>query len=208
MTRLLRPALNARFLAAVLLAIVAPAAADEIEILELSPSPPATLDGMAASPPGTIVSATAGNTITVVVRYRVDSHPAAIVNVFGNLSTPAGVRSVLVPPMGTTPPCGEIRGPASGRCASAFAVICPDRATATVSIATCRIDTSDEASTTSLFALAPQPEPSIATPTAHSIIIVLFIVRLLVGDVVRPTESPSAKTMPTTRSGERSALRG
>jgi hypothetical protein len=108
--------------------------ADEIEILELSPSPPASLDGIPEPAPGTPITATAGSSVTVVVRYRLDG-AAAMVEAFPrDVPGPAGAGFRLVPPTGPVPACGRITGPSEGRCAAAFALVCSDRTPATVTI--------------------------------------------------------------------------
>jgi hypothetical protein len=127
-------ALSLSLLAAGFLAFAEPLRADEIEILELSPPPPATRNGIPAPPPGTPIAATGSNSVTVVVRYRLDGAGATI-NVYPNVASgPAAAGFILVPPTGPEPPCGLIRGPSTGRCAAAFALICSDRTPATVSV--------------------------------------------------------------------------
>lgn len=121
-------------LAAGLLALEEPLRADEIEILELSPPPPATLNGIPAPPSGTPIAATGSNSLTVVVRYRLEGVSATI-DVYPHLPGGAAAAGfLLVSPTGPGPPCGTIRGPSEGRCAAAFALICSDRTPATVSI--------------------------------------------------------------------------
>jgi hypothetical protein len=115
------------FLAGVL--TITPLAADSIEILELSPPPPVTLDGIAVGAP---ITATAGNSVTVVVRYRADGGSARI-EAYPRARV-AGVEIRLVAPTGPVPACGPIIGPSEGRCATAFALVCTDRAPATFSI--------------------------------------------------------------------------
>jgi hypothetical protein len=123
-------ALSLSLLATAFLALDEPIQADEIEILELSPRPAATLSGI---PAGTPIAPTASNSVTVVVRYRLDNG-AARVQVFPDISGAASAGWNVIAPAGTVPACGTIRGPSAGRCAEAFTLICSDRTPASVTI--------------------------------------------------------------------------
>ena len=127
-------ALSLSLLAAGFLTQGEPLRADEIEILELSPAPPATLNGIPAPPPGAPIVVTADNSVTVVVRYRLDGS-GGVIQVFPDISSgPAGAGWRVASPTGAVPACGTIRGPSAGRCAEAFHLICSERTPSTVSI--------------------------------------------------------------------------
>jgi hypothetical protein len=100
-------------------------AVDGIEILSLSPPPPATLEGVVVGPPGAAgVRGTPENSVTVVVRYTSDGE-ATTIDAFSVPTTFGSVGVLLVPPTGSTAPCGDLRGTTSGECAVAFSMNCP-----------------------------------------------------------------------------------
>jgi hypothetical protein len=111
-------------------------AADEIEILSTLPSPPATLNGIPAAPPGVPIGpTTSSNSVTIVVRYRLDSG-SAHVNGFPS-GMPVGAAALgfqAVPPWGAVAPCGATIVPSEGKCAVAFALICRESSPASITI--------------------------------------------------------------------------
>lgn len=108
--------------------------ADEIEILSIVPSPPASIVGLEPWPAGGPMPAlTISNSVTVVVRYRTDG---AAVGAQAFPSMPAGVSGfqVVEPGVGTDPPCSSISGTSEGRCAAAFFYLCEEGLPVTVTI--------------------------------------------------------------------------
>jgi len=99
-------------------------AANEIEIVSLAPSSPATLDGISASLPRPGEVATASNSVTVVVRYASDG-AATTIQPFPEVSGTGGLLPSIVPPTSTLSACGALSGPSSGECAVAFTFLCP-----------------------------------------------------------------------------------
>ena len=96
-------ALSLALLASGFLAESEPLRADEIEILELSPAAPATLNGIPAPPPGTPIVVTADNSVTVAVRYRLDGS-AGVIQAFPDImSGPASAGWRVAAPTGAVP---------------------------------------------------------------------------------------------------------
>ena len=142
-------------------------ALDEIEILSLSPAPPATLDGIWWSPGRPIPASTSENSVTVVVRYHADG-AARGVNVFPIVSSGAAPRIQQVAPTGPVARCGTITGPSTGECAEAFAYTCDedspasasfDRVGASMGVGD-RVLAQDETAGRYTFRCAPSPPPT------------------------------------------------
>jgi hypothetical protein len=136
MNRQRRIARRVLFLAALCLWAERPLFADTIEILSLAPSAPATLNGIPAPPPGTPIGpTTSSNSVTIVVRYQLDSGSAHVeVGPSGFPVGAAGLGFVGVPPWGPVAPCGATIVPSEGECAVAFALLCRETSPASITI--------------------------------------------------------------------------